>query len=145
MHYEFVQARVIRLNHESHSLAAQDYSANMTGSAVIPFVQSPGLATLYIKFYRTNDGQNNSAQVQSPSRWHLQAWMMSLLELMIVIDLCSLAAGNSFVYQLQNAVALVQADYVINVANIGGITSVALYQVHALQPANPPNSCSIQP
>ncbi|CAK0771956.1 hypothetical protein CVIRNUC_003914 [Coccomyxa viridis] len=54
----------------------------MTGSAVIPFVQSPGLATLYIKFYRTNDGQNNSAQ----------------------------------------------ADYVINVANIGGITSVGLYQ-----------------
>lgn len=40
----------------------------MTGSAVIPFVQSPGLATLYVKFYRTNDGQNNSAQVHSPLR-----------------------------------------------------------------------------
>ena len=65
---QIVQARVIRFDHKLCRLAAQDFNANMTGSAVIPFVQSPGFATLYIKFYRTNDDQNSSAQVYPPPR-----------------------------------------------------------------------------
>ena len=43
----------------------QDYNANMTGSAVIPWVESTGFAQLYIRFYRTNDNQSNSAQVMA--------------------------------------------------------------------------------
>ena len=71
--------------------------------------------------------------------------MMSLLDFMLLLDLCSLAVGDGSVLQPQHAAALVQADYVINVANIGGITSVGLYQVQALQPAMSPRPCSTQP
>ena len=71
--------------------------------------------------------------------------MMFLLDFMLLLDLCSLAAGDGSVLQPQHAAASVQADYVINVANIGGITSVGLYQVRALQPAMSPRPCSTQP
>ena len=56
----------------------------------------------------------------------------------------TLAVGRSSVLRLQCAAAALQADYVINVANIGGITSVGLYQVRALQPAMSARLCSSQ-
>ncbi len=37
----------------------------MTGSAVVPFVESPAFGQLYIRFYRTNDGHSDSAQVDT--------------------------------------------------------------------------------
>ncbi len=40
----------------------------MTGSAVMPFVESPGFAQLYIRFYRTNDNHSDSAQVNIGQR-----------------------------------------------------------------------------
>ena len=42
----------------------------MTGSAVIPWVQSTGFAQLYMRFYRTNDNQSNSAQVMKGLKHH---------------------------------------------------------------------------
>ena len=45
----------------------QDYSANPTGSAVVPWMQSPGYAQIYLKYYQTNDGHADSTQVLTAS------------------------------------------------------------------------------
>ena len=45
----------------------QDYTANLTGSAVVPWVQSLGYAQVYLKFYETNDGHADSTQVLTAS------------------------------------------------------------------------------
>ena len=74
------------------------------------------------------------ASIDDASPWQAILWS----------TLASLAAGV-LTLQPHNAAALVQADYVINVANVGGITSVGLYQVHALQPAMSLHPCSGQP
>ena len=63
---------VARVYAKTTSLSlSQDYNANMTGSAVIPWVESTGFAQLYIRFYRTNDNQSNSAQVTQVDRCHI--------------------------------------------------------------------------
>lgn len=41
----------------------QDYSANLTGSAVVPWVESTGFGQLYMKFRRTQDNLDNSTVV----------------------------------------------------------------------------------
>ncbi len=71
-------------------LSLQDYNTNMTGSAVIPFVESTGFAQLYMRFYRTNDNHSNSAQVMTGLR--LPQCSCSYHCCLDVADMCSTMA-----------------------------------------------------